>query len=148
MTIVAAMDGLMIADGATFSGSRQFVCAVPKIARLPDGSLLGCAGPTALCVTFRDWGLDGFPVDRRPTFEQKDDSISAIHLRTDGTIWRLNGENGLWFRDSLVPGTIGHADPCWFVDGAVAAGASLVDAVTMAIERFCYIGPPIQVERL
>jgi hypothetical protein len=143
VTVVACKDGIMVADTASWSGGVKFGNA-QKIARMPDGSLLGCAGWKPVIMQVREWLADGARADNKPTPADKDD-LDAIILRPDGKIWSISYRFDLYPSDALMDAAGAHNE---FLLGAMLAGASAEEAVRLALRHCGSAGGDIQVENL
>jgi len=121
-----AGDGLACADHAITTFDRV------KVSRLPDGSLLGCAGDSAHIIRFRKWLADGGSYPKVRNF-------AALHLQTDGSL-RYYGDDPEWSAMSL-PAAIGSGAA--FALGAMDAQASPSWAVACASLRCPYTGGTI-----
>jgi hypothetical protein len=66
MTVIVYRDGVMAADTGCFQGSLIVGTDEEKIIRLPQGSLLACAGCKDDIWRFREWATADFQADQRP----------------------------------------------------------------------------------
>ena len=146
MTIIAAHAGVMVADSGEFAGARRQPLPFPKITRLPDGGLVACCGVADDSYAFRDWAAAGFSKEDRPTLTKDEDCFRALHMRPDGSTRIFYGTDRS--HETAQPVTIGETTACTFVEGAMAAGASVEGAVRLACERCVWVAAPVQVERL
>jgi 20S proteasome alpha/beta subunit len=79
MTTIAIRDGVMVGDS---QATGSYHSRVRKIARTPDGSLIGACGNVDECQAVAAWlvgGCEGKP----PAMSNS----TVLVLRTDGTIW-------------------------------------------------------------
>ena|ERR1700677_2196665 len=148
MTIIAT-DGIhMAADSASFQNEVMFSCYEPKIVHAPDGSLVGATGATGDCHFLKAWVRDGMDFAKKPRFSwadvSSDNSILWLWLRTDGKVHMGDCTMLHW----PVPQPVVIGSGAALATGAMAAGMSLYDAVTMAVRRSPYLGGDVQIERL
>lgn len=141
MTIICYRDGIMAADSAQWIDN---VCVghTKKIIRASFGDLVACAGLTPDCYLFREWALDGFRAESKPG---PSEDFGALVIKTDGGIWRYD-HRMVCYQVHLPYAIEGmHGE---FVLGALAQGATAVEAVALAIKNCAYAKGEIQVERL
>lgn len=121
MTTIAVRDGVMAADTQSTGSFHQ---RVKKIARLPDGSLVGTAGNTDECQKAIEWlRSDG------STARPKIPGAYLIFLRPNGSIWLAEGT----FEPFRILGkfsAIGSGGA--IAMGAMEAGATAAEAVRIA----------------
>lgn len=144
MTVIACRDGVMASDSGVFHGDYHFVTQ-QKIFRAPDGSLYACSGPAAPAAAVSRWFALGRPEDFSWPAVAHEDGFGVIWLRQDG-IWLID-EAFVPFPDDGMPFAAdgSHSD---FLFGAMAQGASAVEAVELAIKYGVWARGPAQVERL
>ena len=151
MTIMAYRDGVMAADVLLTTGSMQSSCAFPKVIKLPDGGLLGCAGKAADCWSVQQWFLHGQPENTPPRLVaavDSDDAVDFLWVKPDGSVWRSGG-HGVWSIFPCPPFmAIGYRDACIVVDTCFYLGMSAVAAIETAIALHCLLGGPVQAEKL
>lgn len=143
MTIIVLRDGIMAADSITTDGWTRRG-AVRKIVRSKSGIVGAAAGPTAACHHFRQWLLED---DMARAFHPDvgDEGFGAILAFPDGTIAKLNAKGQRF--TYLAP---------WYIEGvaeevalgALALGASAVEAVKVCIEYHLRCGGPVQIEKV
>jgi len=128
MTVVA-WDGEMLAgDKRTNFGGLHGTTT--KVHRLPDGSLVGCAGNTAQIAEVVHWLGAGAEPDKMPAIQRDaKECVSALVIRPDGKV--LQYEN--------TPHPIRIENKTWAIgsgrDFAMAAmylGRGAIDAVAVA----------------
>jgi hypothetical protein len=142
----------MAADSHTFRGeqARSMPPNDPKIARAPDGSLVGASGDSSDTYMLREWvrmGMDfGTPPHLEFTDPDKPQSIDWIWMKLDGSLWR--GDCKIKVFPVVKPYAIGIRDAVGFVEGMLAAGATLKDAMEKTIGWHTYVGGPVQIERV
>lgn len=124
MTTVATDGMAMAAD--TRMGGETLHGHISKLMLADDGAILGWAGQAFDGRGFLAWyngGREGVP--------DVSDDFEGLILQSDGVILNVN-EKGRWFIHPS-PAVIGSG--CCFVLGALDAGATLVEAVEIAIGR-------------
>lgn len=139
MTAIACRDGYMAADSGVWQGD---LCLgyTTKIRRLSDGTLAAAAGSRPMIEAFHLWIAGDGPkpekVDR--------DEFAAIWLKNDG-IWLVSYKLEIYKTPFpfAAEGVLAE-----FMYGAMAAGASAKDAVTLAVCHCSYVAGEVQVERL
>lgn len=89
MTTVATDGRTMAGDGLAHDRGVITDTDAAKVQRLKDGSLFGCAGDWGDCLAVCAW-LDGD--GDKPV---KPDSVSALHLRADGSL--------IYYGENLFP---------------------------------------------
>lgn len=138
MTVIVYRNGVMAADTGCFSGSVIVGVAEEKIIRLPDGSLLGCAGSKGDIWQFRAWAMEGFQPDKRP----KDfDDFGALHVAQDGAITEY-GKSCYPYPAPPEWGYQGAGED--FVHGLLVAGLSAERAVELAIQHYAWAAGTVQ----
>jgi 20S proteasome alpha/beta subunit len=153
MTIIAIRDGVVAADGAVFCQHVIDATNIKKISRAPDGALGACAGPSGVCLWFRNLFQNSTEYQRTPgnvfVADLKtllgDDSFQAIWLEPTGEIRRMR-ENGLVSGCGETMAAVGTSEE--FAMGAMCAGASAEEAVRLCIEHTVYAAGEVQVEKL
>ena len=148
MTIIAT-DGLcMAADSVCFQNDLMFPCVQPKIARAPDGTLVGATGASGDAIALRDWVRAGMYFASPPQFgwrdPDKDHSILWLWLRGENDVHMGDCTMSHW--PVPVPTVIGFGSQ--FLNGLLTAGMPLLEAVVLTIHRAPYLGGMPQVERL
>lgn len=121
-----AADGRLMRNDIIVSNSRE------KAQRLPDGSLLGCAGDSVDVEAFVKWLASG---GKRP---KPSDKFSALHLTQDGLFYYSETGDGI---PCDPPFAIGSG--CEVAMGAMDAGATPQEAVELASERDPFTGGKI-----
>jgi ATP-dependent protease HslVU (ClpYQ) peptidase subunit len=132
-----ACDGISMAgDGRTLSANDIVLChGSPKVLRLKDGSLLGCAGTSDVKHKLRDWleqGAEG-------PFPKIKGAFSAMLLLPNGE-GRYFNEDEKWIAMEF-PFAIGSGSEIAL--GAMDAGASPEEAVEIACRRDPFSGGAI-----
>lgn len=123
-----AGDGLACVEGMATTFDRV------KVLRLPDGSLLGCAGDSCEIASFRRWLADGGKHPRLKAF-------AALCLRPDGSLdYYAEGPEP---SKMGLPAAIGTGEQ--IAIGAMEAGASPGRAVRIASKRDPHTGGEITV---
>jgi hypothetical protein len=148
MTIIVYRDGVMAADTAEWTGHYEkgyvIVGHVNKIHRLKDGSLLGCSGRTSDIQAVKAWLEHGSNPESRPAID-KNIGFNAILATLDVGVFKIEDDCRPFLVESPyhVVGTPDH-----FCLGALAAGASAEEAVTLAIQFHEGAAGEVRVERL
>lgn len=126
MTTIATDGRSMAGDGQRAHRGTITNMAAIKVTRLPDGSVFGRAGSVAYGDMVTEWLSTGGPAP-----EYKGDAgFSALHLRTDGTLY-LIGEECL---PSQIEAPYAVGSGMDIAIGAMRAGASPRRAVEIAID--------------
>lgn len=151
MTLIAIHNRTMVADCDYFCGGIRFANPVPKITRLPDGSLFGCGGLNTHTRRLRDWALAGMDFDKPPalipdTGDHEGNNGKWLWLRPDGKAFY--GDHQMEYAEVSPPEYLGTetAGNLWL--GAVFAGVDPVEALRVVISRCIYVGGKVQVEHL
>lgn len=153
MTMIAYRDGVMAADRTTWAGGGNggyiVVGKRNKIHRLSRGGLVGGAGDAGIIhmlVKFleNDWG---YGETEKIPFDMKDTAATLVLF--DGRVFHADG-SGCVFPAGEAPF---HAEGggSAFMLGAMAQGATAVQAVALAIKYTEYGGNDpndIQIERI
>ena len=141
MTIICYRDGVMAADGATFTHDR-IAGMVRKIARAPDGSLGAAAGDAGECGRFRTWVENGM---KEPFKLTEGADFGGIVVSPSGIVTRLDNKARpvLLDADYAIEGA-----PEDIAAGAMEAGATAEQAVRICIKVHGFCAGPVQVERL
>lgn len=127
MTIIAYKGGVIAADTAVWNGDVASVHTI-KIARRPDGSLLGGAGTASACATVAERFLK---IEDLTKLTGTDDEDTELMMVTpDRKIWELLGKDKSW-SDGEFDAIGAGAE---LAIGAMAAGRSAEQAVAIAIE--------------
>jgi ATP-dependent protease HslVU (ClpYQ) peptidase subunit len=134
MTTLAYRDGELATDSRVTAGDMIVSDRRRKVHRLRDGSVVAWSGSVQqaelLLQAMRKKGM------KHP----KLDEISALHLKTDGTLWEYEGE--AWVKQDPGYYATGSGSPYAFA--AMDAGASAKDAVRIAIKRDANSGGKVQ----
>lgn len=127
MTVIA-WDGTTLAADKRTSFGTEFTTAT-KIRRI-NGSLVGCAGDTALCAAMIAWAERGYVVDEFPN-GQKDRAtcVSMIVIRPDGALLHYGSEPYPFIVEDKTY-TIGSGSP--FASAAMHLGCDARRAVEVA----------------
>lgn len=143
MTAIAYRDGVLAADSFALAGQYIELRYTRKIVKRPDGSMAGASGRTVFCEQFLDCFLAGEESQFRPQVKNYDDFIGLVIYPEKGIFWAE--EHGM-FANPAPFVALGAADR--FMLGAMAAGASAQQAVTLAIEHYGSVGGEIQILEL
>lgn len=149
MTIICVRDGVMAADSMSVLGGHlrsTVVAGGAKITRLRrhtwEGSLVGCAGYTAIIHQFLQWAEGN--LDQRPV-DIPADEFDILMLKPDGSLWRWDEKLRCY---PLVDDFYAIGRPWEFAMGCMAAGCSAQQAVELSIKHSCSAGGAVQVEHL
>lgn len=139
MTTIATDGKTMAGDGLTVNG-RDIVVGTSrqKVFRLDNGGIYGACGNAREVIDLMEW-LNG---RREKEPDLKD--ISALVIRPDGSLVIYN--DSVTCISAEAPTAIGTGSQVAM--GAMAAGASPVEAVRLACERDVFSGGEITVLEL
>lgn len=141
MTTIAYRDGILAADQAIFD--RDTYCGqTVKIHRASCGAIGGLAGCFGDSSTFREWMsravIVDFNLNEPPAF--KDESSEALVVKPDGSVYWI-GPGKRWAQQHGAFFAIGSGFRVAM--GALAAGASASEAVSIACDLDCYTRGPV-----
>jgi 20S proteasome alpha/beta subunit len=140
MTVIAYRDGALASDSLCTCADVRASSTV-KIARCPDGSLCGASGYSGDAAAFIRWCVAGRPEDAKPKLT----SLCALVISPSGEILMFEESLNWAVLDAPYYATgSGHA----LAIGAMAHGASAVEAVAIAIKHHTGCGGAIRVLRL
>lgn len=136
MTVIAIKDGIIAADSASSANERttHYAAKIFPVKAEHGGGYVAASGAWALGQAAAKRYAETGEV---PT--EKADQFNLHLLRPDGTTARC--EDGCWF-DVDAPFMAGGSGAD-FAAGAMAAGASAVDAVRLACDHMAFCGGPI-----
>lgn len=138
MTTIATDGRSMAGDGITLTANEIVANhTATKVQRLSDGSLLGCAGSTAVKHRIRDW-LEAQLAGKSPPFPSIKGPFSVIWLRRDGTARYFNEDGRENWSALGFPFAIGSGAE--LAMGAMAARKSPREAVEIASRHDPYTG--------
>jgi ATP-dependent HslUV protease subunit HslV len=139
MTIIAYRDGIIAADTLACAGNSKtgYSC---KLARSPHGALCGMAGPAAYSQRFRKWFEAGRDGDHPELSAERDCESSLIIVETDGKVFHFFAKDPPY---EINAPYIAIGSGCVEARGAMAAGASAIEAVKAAIAHDCHCGGDI-----
>lgn len=143
MTLILSGGKSLVADSLVVCGNTRRLIAPgrSKITRCPDGSLFGAGGGsdnTQELIRWASAGLDFANWPRLRIDKDNDDGICWIALLLDGRTFL--GDLGGFNSVTSVPNGIGDWDALNIALGAIAAGATLKQAMYIAIEKTVYVG--------
>lgn len=114
---------------------------VRKLIRLPDGGVFGGAGDVQAIMALREWALAGFE-GKRPA---KTVEAECLLAKPDGSVWYLSGTGKPYeLLDEFT--AIGSGGS--FAEGAMAFGATALEAVRIAADRDSGTSGPFQQMRV
>jgi ATP-dependent protease HslVU (ClpYQ) peptidase subunit len=141
MTTIAYRDGELATDSRITAGDMIVSDVRRKVHRLRDGSVVAWAGSVQDAELLLQAMRKTAP---RAAKHPKLEDISALHLRTDGSLWEYEGE--AWVKQDPGYYATGSGSPYAFA--AMDAGATAKDAVRIAIKRDANSGGRVQSLRL
>lgn len=134
MTTLAYRDGELATDSRITAGDMIVSDRRKKVHRLRDGSILAWSGSVQQAeLLLRAMRKKGAKIPQLT-------EISALHLRTDGTLWEYEGE--AWVKQD--PGYYATGSGQAYAFAAMDAGASAKEAVRIAIKRDAASGGRVQ----
>lgn len=135
MTVIAWDGATLAADRRVESGGH--IETMTKIARCPDGSLIGWAGFAMHGVRLVRWAMDGFDPLRFPVYPDGSKWASLYRILPDGRVLCYeNHPEPLPLHDARIAAGTGGA----YAMGAMAAGADARTAVEIACRYNCACG--------
>ncbi len=147
MTVIAAKDRTMAADGMVVVGGRKYRAIIPKITRVPDGGLVGLSGCVADCRSVAELVTHGMDFTRLPRVgEEEKHAFSALWMKVDSSLWGF--DKTFILCPVSNPYAIGEDDAAQFTEALMIGGYGAEAALTLAIEHNIYIGLPVQIENL
>jgi ATP-dependent protease HslVU (ClpYQ) peptidase subunit len=129
VTTVAYKDGVLAGDTRECAGGLISPGRLHKVHRLPDGSLFGLSGSVENSHVLLNALLQN-------THAPELEDIEAIHVHTDGSLWRF--ESKIWVPLDMDFYAIGSGTPYALV--AMRWGASAVEAVEEAMNFDAFTG--------
>jgi ATP-dependent protease HslVU (ClpYQ) peptidase subunit len=135
MTTLAYRDGELACDSRVTAGDMIVSDKRRKVHRLRDGSIVAWSGS----VQDAELLLQAMRKTAKVT-HPKLQEISALHLRTDGSLWEYEGE--AWVKQDPGYYATGSGSPYAFA--AMDAGASAREAIRIAIKRDANSGGKVQ----
>ena len=129
MTVVAYRDGVLAADSGVWQGGI-IVANTQKVFRLSDGSLFAASGPRSVIERVFDCFEGKSPLLPPPLPDRRD--FVSIRIEASGVIWRMDGDMIQYSCPDAPWYVLGAHDELLF--GALAAGASAIEAVEIAIK--------------
>jgi ATP-dependent protease HslVU (ClpYQ) peptidase subunit len=141
VTIVAYRSGVMASDSATSSDCLN-LASMRKITRTPNGTLVGAAGSAYYIHMFLEWAEKGFNPKKKPPAP---DDFTGFIVHPDERAFFI--ESDLVFYPVSAPFfSLGSGADVAL--GAMAAGATAIKAVQIAIDYCHACKGPIQVFHL
>jgi hypothetical protein len=145
VTIVCYRAGVLAADTALWGGD-VLVGSTSKIARAADGSVVGVCGRAGIGERYLAWVRSPYAdLGSRFKIEENDISFEAIIARPCGDVFFVD-EFGNPFRTVAPFYAIGIGEKVAY--GALAMGASAVQAVDVAIRYSAHCGGEVDVLQL
>lgn len=147
MTTIAYRDGVFASD-SSITFDTVHVGSVTKLYAI-NGHCIGSAGSRSEIVPFLEWIKRGFPWEAVPIFkEDKDAGFSAIVIdrkRLDKVQYFWLTDKGTLIADDIEAAYFAVGSGKHIALGAMAHGASAVDAVKCACKHDAYSRLPIEV---
>ena len=135
MTIIVWKDGILAADSASWMGPIMVSDQVDKVKRI-GAALIGCCGDQEDILAFYRWYEGGAEPESFP--KMKDKHFGAI-VATAERVVQIDGKGRTDIIDDIPFGNaVGYGD--MFVRGALANGATAIEAVELAIAKVAYVG--------
>jgi hypothetical protein len=139
MTTIALRDGILAADRAIFD--RDTYCGqTVKIHRAGCGAIGGVAGCFGDASTFREWMTSSAWVDVSSPPQFDHENSEALVIKPDGSVFWI-GPGKRWVQQWGPFFAIGSGFR--IAMGALAAGASASEAVSIACDLDCYTRGPV-----
>lgn len=140
MTTIAYRDGVMVGDRRAYSGGRAAMGEKSKIHVLRDGSLFGASSSkVGACEKARRLVEEHGVEATLPAVQE----VQALVVRPDGKVFYLN--DGDSFSGPLSGAFFAIGSGEQFAIGAMAAGASALEAVKIASECEPWTGAGVDV---
>lgn len=154
MTLIFCDGKSMAADSGRFHGGlvRSMPTGTSKIVRAPDGSLFGAAGDAEDCEALREWVLAGMNWAKLPELrclkcaDASEARVKAIWLRHDGKLFEVADD--MRYCETAPPAFCGDEHAGLLAHGAMLAGASLLQAMNIAIENCYWTAGPVHLLHL
>ncbi|OCP21927.1 MULTISPECIES: hypothetical protein [unclassified Ensifer] len=139
MSVVVYHRGQMAADTRAYSGNSHPAGNKMKIHRLNDGSLVGIvSNQIGTPEAFVEWLNSGAS---RDDLMPSDPSFSAIQVKADGSVYLY--DDGYTPAGPLVGETFTIGSGRKYALGAIKMGATIIQAVEVAIELDVWCGGPV-----
>jgi hypothetical protein len=142
VTAIAYKDGVLASDSLEIAGGVA-VGNVKKIAKRDDGCLAAASGDGAVCQEFLRLFCEHKDEDWRPDID-KEMGFGAVVISPAGRIFRVTEKGRYEVEAEFYTEGIEYQ----ILTGAMAAGASAVEAVQIAIRWGTRCGGPVQTVRL
>jgi len=142
MTTIAYRDGALATDSGVWQGNI-IAGTRTKVFRLEDGSLFAGCGASADRDECLEWLKKGALASGRPEKSEGEQRFGGLLVRRDGRVINIDHK----FRLTPAPNAVWHVCGAAeeFLHGAMAAGASAEEAVTLAIAHTDGAVGPVQV---
>jgi ATP-dependent protease HslVU (ClpYQ) peptidase subunit len=140
VTTIAYRDGVLAGDTRVVSEDTVLPVRERKIFRLPDGSLIAAAGDAEQGELLLRAMRKGYPPPRL----SGDAEVEAILIKPGGALFFY--ESNLWLRQRALFYAIGTGRS--YALGALAQGASAIEAVRIGIRFNAHSGGRVQSLRL
>jgi hypothetical protein len=139
VTVISYRNGTIACDSLCCSDGAKFA-SMTKIARAPDGSLAALSGPALACYRFLKWFAANGSEDGYDPEAVDAEGMSGFVVRPDGTIYCLDESCELFLIETPY---VADGSGMAYALGAMAVGASAVEAVEAAIACCTTCGGPV-----
>jgi hypothetical protein len=138
LTTIAYRDGILAADSLVTSDGIRTSTIVKLARREKDGTLFGACGRASLIRAAREWFLRGEPPEDRIKIKDNEAQFIIVRPNNDVETWDESGSS-----DDAAPfHALGSGRDIAL--GAMAAGASAIEAVRIAAKFDTGTGGPIR----
>jgi len=124
VTTICYRDGVLAADTAVNAGDMTVGTTV-KIARAPDGTIGGAAGPLGITTKFLRWLQDGM-IGEPPSGKE----VQLMWVTPDGKVWANDGDGAYEMVHAYCAIGTGYR----MAMGAMAFGATAREAVEVCCD--------------
>lgn len=142
MTVIAYRDGVLAADTQATLGHSQRGASVCKV-RKRGTVLAAAAGDARGAIKFLDWFAAGLPAEAAPDMGAEDKDAQGYVFPPGGPILTFTRRGWSYYRAEYDAFGCG----CDYAIGAMAHGASAIEAVRAALKHECLAGGEITVLR-
>lgn len=141
MTTIAYRDGILAADTRAYSGHTNWVGVKSKIFELSDGMMVGISTPNpGYSAELMDWVVSGFEMDRYPILADRTFSMIVVYPNGQVSVFIDNHTDiGFLSNDFFAIGS----GECYAL-GAMAAGASAIEAVKIGCDMDPFTAGPVE----
>lgn len=142
MTVICYKDGIIAADSAIWRGDdlSGYIDKIGSLKVSGGTALFGACGDMSEIQHFLEWCRNGRQGDLFADKKERD--FSGIYIEPTGAIVQYEHDGGICRFPSGTFTAVGSGHRMAF--GAMAAGASAIKAVQIAIKRHAYCGGPVR----